>query len=85
VDYLCFELKRYWEAEELWREKLTGRRATQGDTHIDTLNVISSLAGLQEKLGRYEESIVSATIRPYDNSSEVEAIPDLGGDPTYRP
>jgi hypothetical protein len=89
---------------------LAGRQSIQGNTHIDTLSIVSSLAGLYEKLGRYEEAGKlrrefqvqpdtslsdmpmagrSTISTPHDddddNSSEPEAIPDPGGDPTYHP
>ena len=104
-----FKLKRYKEAEEVWQEELAGRQAIQGNTHAGTLIVVSSLAGLYEKLGRYKEveqlqrefqvqpdtslsdvpmaekSTISISYDDDDNSSELEAISDPGGDPTYRP
>ena len=105
----CFKLKRYKEAEDVWLEELAGRQAIQGNTHTDTLIVVSSLAGLYEQLGRYKEveqlqrefqvqpdtswsdmpmaekSTISISYDDDDNSSELEAISDPGGDPAYRP
>jgi hypothetical protein len=48
-------LKQY-ETEELWREELAGHRATQGDTHIDTLIAMGFVTRSCFERKRYEEA-----------------------------